>query len=812
MMNFLVRLLGAETPPNTALTSAEIHFRGLVPLWLAALLLLALAGVAVWLYRQERGTFGPVRRAVMIGLRVALFALLLILLSRPVMLAKFEGQRPRGVVVLVDNSQSLQQQDRRLAEADRYRVALAKNLIAATTKLDDVKSLAELPAETPKDPKRADLVRWVLQHPELKLLDKLAEHGPVRPYLFGDRLRGTQDDGGKLALTERLLATFSATEPKTGLADALIETLQRKDGDLPSGIVVISDGQDNAGKYTLQEAGEECSRQHVPLFIYGVGTAEGGSLVVKEVGAPATIFVDDAIFVPVRWRAQGFKKGTLEITATLGGKQVARKEIPVQAGEDLRDLVTFVVPKGKGQEETLDLAVSVGLKGSDVYKDSLKREVRVVDRKIKVLVVEHAPRFEYKFLQTALLRDRRVDAQFLLVQADPKVAQEGPPFLPRFPETREKFFEGRWNVIVLGDVDAEYLGTERLEWIKEFVQNRGGLIVIAGRQHMPASYVDTALAEVLPVEFVSHKFSVEADVRTQEYPPTLTEIGQRADMLSLADTPEESFKVWAKLPGFHWHYPVTRLRPAASSLVVNPRAKMGEQSMPILASHWYGQGQAIFLGTDETWRWRFNVQDKHFIRFWGQMIYQAGLPSLLGDTAQRVQTALERSQAVLDQPGSVFVRLLDKRFEPRRDAEVQATLDYLDAKPGQERTRKVTLQAIAGRPGEYRALLAHDRPGRYELKVANPDVSTFAFRVELPPRHELEESGLAEQALRDLAESSGGKFYREEDLHRLPSDVPTRTVSFTRRQEILLWNPLALLVFVGLITAEWLVRKFSNLS
>jgi hypothetical protein len=124
----------------------------------------------------------------------------------------------------------------------------------------------------------------------------------------------------------------------------------------------------------------------------------------------------------------------------------------------------------------------------------------------------------------------------------------------------------------------------------------------------------------------------------------------------------------------------------------------------------------------------------------------------------------------------------------------------------------VTLQAIAGRPGEYRALLAHDRPGRYELKVANPDVSTFAFRVELPPRHELEESGLAEQALRDLAESSGGKFYREEDLHRLPSDVPTRTVSFTRRQEILLWNPLALLVFVGLITAEWLVRKFSNLS
>ena len=142
------------------------------------------------------------------------------------------------------------------------------------------------------------------------------------------------------------------------------------------------------------------------------------------------------------------------------------------------------------------------------------------------------------------------------------------------------------------------------------------------------------------------------------------------DMLALADTPEESLKIWQALPGFHWNYPVAKLRPAATSLVVNPRAKMGEQAMAIVATQWYGKGQVIYLGTDETWRWRFNVQDKHFIRFWGQLIYQAGLPSLLGQGAQRVQAALERSQAVLGQPGSVFVRLLDKDFNPRRDAQV----------------------------------------------------------------------------------------------------------------------------------------------
>ncbi len=821
-MNFLTKLLAVDAPANTALTSAELHFRGLMPWWLAVLLLLALAVGVFYLYRMERGPFGPVRRAVMIALRVALLALLLVFLARPMLLAEFAGKRNRPVVVLLDNSQSMMQQDRRLTDADRFRVALAHNLVPLGTKIDDEKSLTNLPAATPKDPARAELVRWALEHPQWKLLDGLQKHGPLRPYVFGQRLRGTQDDGGAPPPSPplqggeggvaRLLTSFKADEAKTSLADAIHEVLQRKDGDAPTAIVVITDGQDNASKFTLPEAAEECARQQVPLHVWGVGTAEGGSLKLKELGSPETIFVDDTIYVPVRWRAQGFKKGTVEIVVTLGGKQVLRKEVPVQTGEDLRDVLSFVVPKGKEKEENLDLAVTMQLKGSDQFKDAMARAVRVVDRKIRVLVIEHAPRFEYKFLQTSLLRDRRVEAEFLLVQADPKVAKSGPPFLPEFPPTREKFFEARYNAIVLGDVAATYLGKEHLDWIKEFVENRGGLIVIAGRQHMPATYADTPLAEVLPVEFVPQKFKVEAEVRTQEYPPTLTDIGQRMEMLTLADTPEENLKVWQGLPGFHWHYPVTKLRPAATSLVVNPRAKMGEQPLPIVATQWYGQGQVIYLGTDETWRWRFNVQDKHFIRFWGQMIYQVGLPSLMGESAKRVQASLERSQAVLDQPGSIFVRLLDKNFKPRRDAQVEATLDYVDAKPGQEKIRKITLQAIPGRAGDYRHLLAHDRPGRFELKVANPEMNTFAYRVELPPRHELEDSGLAEKALRELAESSGGRFYREEDLSKLSGAIETRQVQFTRRQEILLWNPLAFLLFLALITAEWVVRKFSNLS
>src|SRR5207247_4058412 len=102
------------------------------------------------------------------------------------------------------------------------------------------------------------------------------------------------------------------------------------DGDTPAAIIVITDGQDNASKYTLHEAAEECARLRVPLHVWGVGTAEGGSLQLKEIGVPDTIFVDDTIFVPIRWRAQGFKKGKVEIVVTLGGKQVTRKDVAAQ--------------------------------------------------------------------------------------------------------------------------------------------------------------------------------------------------------------------------------------------------------------------------------------------------------------------------------------------------------------------------------------------------------------------------------------------------------------------------------------------------
>jgi hypothetical protein len=839
---WLGRVLAVDVPSDATVEALELSTRGSLPwLFVVPLVLLLLAAI-VALYASERGTIGWIRRPLAILLRTSLIVLLLVLLTRPVLSLVLKRERPRGVVVLLDNSQSMTLADRRLSDADRMRVAIAKGLLPVPTKLNAaIDPLILRQAST--DMSRADMVRWGLKSPELDLFTRLGKHGPVRTYLFGADVRGPRgvkeaspgESPAEIAVRQ-VLENFGlddagkpAFETRTALGEAVIKVLQGKEGELPAAVVLITDGQDNASKFTvspqevLVEAAEEARRVGVPLYIWGIGSSEAGALQLKEVMAPDTLFADDLVTVPVRWRAQGFKKGTVAITLTLKGKTVGYKEVPARAGDDLREVFRFVVPKGDEGAEDRDLVAKIQLKGSDLFKDEIKRTIRVADQKIKILYVENSPRWEYKFLQPALLRDKRVETDFLLINADPKFAKAGKPFLTEFPRSREDFFGAKYNLIILGDVPAEYLGKEHQAWIREFVQEGGGLLVMAGRQHMPGDYValqplvgadsDAPLAEVLPMEFDKQKFGIDTDVRTQEYPVTLTEAGQRTEWLMLADTPEESQEVWQKkLPGFHWYYPVKKLRPAAVPLVVNPRAKLGEQPMPIVATQYYGKGQVVFMGTDETWRWRWNHHDKYFVRFWGQVIYQLGLPSLLGANAQRAQVALERSQATLGTQGSIFVRLLNKDHTPRTDKEVEATLDYYGDKDGKRETRKLTLYPVAkDRPGEYAALLVHDRKGRYEFKVNNPEPFTYSYRVEVPPGHELDDTGMAEKSLREMARISGGEFYREEDLYRLPDDVPTRTVAYRDRQDVMLF-PLGLVLFVVLITGEWLVRKFSNLS
>ncbi|MGL4424620.1 MAG: hypothetical protein ACRCZF_28460, partial [Gemmataceae bacterium] len=384
-------------------------------------------------------------------------------------------------------------------------------------------------------------------------------------------------------------------------------------------------------------------------------------------------------------------------------------------------------------------------------------------------------------------------------------------FLPAFPSTRPELFA--YDLLILGDLPASLLSPDQQLMIREFVAEGGGLIHIAGRNHGPASFVGTPIADTLPVEFNGVKYAIDTGDRPEPYSPQLTPAGVRSMMLNLTDDPVQNLDVWKKLPGMFWAYPVTKLKPAAEVYLTHPRKTLADgKPMPLLASHYYGKGYAIWVGFDETWRWRYNEADRFFGRFWSQAVYIAGVPRTLG--TKLTQLSLDTADPQLGKTGQIYARLFNADLRPLQADRLEARLERLDAAPDdKDRSQAIDLKALPGSPGEYVAMVPFNRTGRFVLRVDNAgDPGMLEYRVSLPPDHELAPGGLAEEPLRQLAASTGGQFYHEEELHTLSSKLATKTVQFTRREEILLWNVWALLLVIGLLSAEWVVRKFYSLS
>lgn len=789
---------------NCPLLFAEIVSRGSFPLWLTILLSLLALIVGFGFYFTESIKLATGKR---VGLAVARSLILLFvvwLIRKPVWVSDVTTAKQRPVVLLADNSQSMTLKDPRITSVDQLRLAIARNVVAPNTAIDNSGSAEVLPTDKAS---RAEVLRKVLENPRLDLTGKLRNNGPLQPYLFGSKLRGFADTPQNEWVTN-----LNSEDPKSQVADTIADILQRDEKDLPAAIVLMTDGRDNGSSAQWEDVIADAKRLGIPLHIYGIGGSAQGFLQLKDATIQDTIFVEDTVNVPVRYWVRGVKASFAEVTLTLGGRVVATKRVAIKDGEDASETLSFTPSKEDAASPKQEMSVTVKVQqGSETLEDRFAKTVRVADRKVKMLYIESNPRWEFKFMQRAFMRDRRVDPTFIIINGDRKALESGAPFLANFPDTRKDLFA--YDLLVIGDVDANYFTGEQRNWIKDFVTEGGGLVALAGRLHAPATWLNTPLAEILPVEIPSVKFPIDDNKRPSEFKPTINDFGRRSSILSLVDDPADNNRIWNELPGFYWHYPVTKLRPAAMSLIDHPKDKIADDKpMPLVAMQYYGKGLVYFSAIDETWRWRFNEADKYFARYWGQVVYAIGLPHTLG--AKSAQLALAGGEALLGKPGTVYARLFTSEFRPLTKDRLSATIERLDGGPNDEKFRSVTFEAVPNQPGEYTATVPNDRVGRYALKVeSGSDMATLDYRVSLPPEHELAPGIMNESALRGFAEQTGGKFYREEDLHKLSSEVKPQTVQITQRREVLLWTSWYVWsAIIGLFTLEWVVRKIWNMS
>ena len=117
------------------------------------------------------------------------------------------------------------------------------------------------------------------------------------------------------------------------------------------------------------------------------------------------------------------------------------------------------------------------------------RTIQVRKEKIRVLLVQAYPSFEFRYLRNMLHATRRSTLHTVLQEADLEHAEQDASALRVFPVRREDLFA--YDVVIFGDVNPALLSPTALQNLADFVDqpDKGGaLVLIAGPEFMPAAY------------------------------------------------------------------------------------------------------------------------------------------------------------------------------------------------------------------------------------------------------------------------------------------------------------------------------------
>ena len=844
---FLFKLLGIPVAQNERLAESSIEWH---PMLHPALLIgigILLCVLTVWIYRKEDAAVAKWKRLGMAFLRMILFGLILLVMARPVLSYGVETSIRRRLAIVVDDSLSMSMTDPRREADDKKRAAIALGLmpLPPTTQAFEkaVYSEDKFPAEMIgklRTLTRIEAVKNVLASPKSEMLTKLASEFDLDFYTISANNSGNRDvvtgeaannsGSGSASTMEslRLSQWMNLVKPSTtatAIGDKLQSLISRTRGQPMAGIFLITDGGNNSGIDPMIAA-RMARYEGIPIYTYGVGITHPRDIIVEEIKTPGDVtFVDDQVPVTVRVKSQNLNGETGKLILRLNDKVVDSADIVF--GNDQSDKSDQLVslkftPTAKGD---FNLSASIMVRDDEMEKanNESAKPLRVVDNKIRVLLVERQPRWEFKYLMQQLLRDRRIDLRVLLLDGDPGISKgEKSPYVTEFPKLKAELHE-KYDVLILGDVDPKTFSPQQLNNIHEFVTvTGGGLIMIAGQQFSPMNYAGTAIEKMLPVELEPPRATVGTGSLTGEVfdKPRrleLTAAGKRSEMLKLAEVEAESNLRWSQLPPVFWTARVGRIKPGAESLLADadPIKASHSEKMPVVALQQYGMGQVIYIGTDNTWRWQRNKGADFYVAVWGQMLQHLAMPHLLG--SKRTQITADKAGYSVGDKITIYARLYNASYDPIIEPTVQGMLSPVDIKSGatsQPAAEAVILRPVANQKGMYKAEVIARDPGQYKFHIDKPADTSVKIDLSIKvPTVEAGDTAMNEPLLREIANVTDGKFFREENLWQLPGEIQKKNQKLFWPRQIELWSTMPMLLAMMTVACmEWLFRKLLQLK
>jgi uncharacterized membrane protein len=746
-------------------SQGEIRLAAWSGSYLAAGLAAVTVIVAIATYRLGGPKLRTHDRLVLASLRVALIGLVALCLFRPVLVVKAAVPQQNFLAVLLDDSRSMQIADH-------------------------------------QDGPRSAFVRQEFGAPDRGIVKTLADKFMVRTFRFSTAASrvDAEDD-----------LTFSG--PQTRLGAALDGARQELAGLPLAGLVVVSDGADTA-EDALGDSLLALKSQGVPVFTVGVGQETlARDIQIGRVSTPRVALKGTTLMVDVVITQTGFSGKQITLDVEDEGRIVGSQPVTLPSdGSAATARVRFTVQDPGPRVFRFRVAPQDG----ELVTQNNAREsmIDVRDRREKILYFEGEPRYEVKYIRRAVDKDPNLGVVLLQRTADNKYLRVGvdhpDELVAAFPKTREELFQYRG--LILGSIEAGSFTGDQLRMIAEFVDRRGGglLVLGGGRSFSEGGYAGTAVADVMPVTL--DPSAREPQLARLSVRPTRAGAGHA--VTQIADTEAASAEKWNFLttlePKVTTLNAADAIKPGATVLLTGTDESRRER--PVLSFQRYGRGKTFALTLQDSWLWQMHaaidVNDLTHEYFWRQL-----LRALVDGVPDAVEP---RSLTDRVEPGEAIklqADVVDSNFVELNDAAVMAHVSRPDGS-----IVDVPLQWSGDRSGEYIGTVAAAGEGYYEARIEARQGekslgSTVAHLRVAPGDAEYFDATMHAPTLRRIAEETGGKYYTASATQGLAEDLRYTGRGVTTVEERDLWHmPIVFLLLVGLLCAEWVYRRRVGLA
>lgn len=769
-----------STPEMTTSVESVLETGWSMPLWCTFLLAAFAMAFAASLYWSERGSAGKPMRLLLATIRGLLLLSVLWMLAGW-SLQKFKTEQPE-LAIVIDRSASMATQDSRVNR----------------------------PGEDAQLQSRIDAAAELLKQIRPAARQSLLENYQIRWFSVAESLEPTPSLFSSTAQAE-----LNANGSQTRLGDALTRLIERQAGHGTAAIVLLSDGINTAG-VGLSEVERVARAAAIP--IYSVVTGRQFALPdvrLADLLMDREVYFGDRVAAQVSVVASDVQQAEVRVTLreASSGMKLDETNVTINSTQNQQTAHLSFVPDHPG-ELHLQIEVSSIDGETELANNVLAATVDVQDKTIRVLLVHEKPSYEFRFLKSLLERTTQAgettrssfELRSVLQESDPDYVDQDPSALrlvPSNPQTLSDF-----DVFIFGEFNPNLVSRHSQQVIYDSVTESGsGCIFIYGAGAPARNLQGWPLADLLPIQAAgADEFLPRPADQLFHWQPT--PLGASALPMQLAATPKQSQAVWEKLPRFSSLSEAGKTKIGAQVLA---NAVGGGTVVPLLITQYAGAGRVALQRTDETYRWTsFGGSDLYHQRYWGQLLRWLSR-GRLGLDVQVSELLVEPRQSKFGQSLRFEARIGQEVAEADLPEVVQVVVENgpqsgetmaletlaLSRSAHSNRIYQTTTNSL--KPGSYRGLLvqpATASPPSQQFSIATPPGEQANLRANV-------------EGMRSLAMLSRGKFYRVEEAETLFEDLPLgKPTRLGTLPPIPLWNsPWVALLFIVLITLEWLLRR-----